>query len=315
MGLHPTEEVDTAPHPRSGRNRIGVRRRAGGRELVKSSSQPQEVWAEGWFYAAHGSYPFAPRCIELDEPRRTVVLELLPGATDAMALGISEPDRALWALVVLAQPLAILHARPPGPDPPAGQPVLPPVALPPAAEVQSSTPALMACLADVQARPRLVEGYESWRRALVATSLTHGDVKLDNVIVVGEEVYLTDWELSGRGDPSVDVGGVVGSMVCVWISALDLSSDGDPERWVTGAALPFRLLRQALVAFADAYGGAGRTGLREVLGWGGFWLVSRALSEASLSPAYEPATMLKVRLADSLLNRPERILPEVDRLR
>jgi aminoglycoside phosphotransferase (APT) family kinase protein len=298
-------------HPRSGRNRIAVREAGDAKHLVKSSGEAGDAWREGWFYATHGpSYGFAPRCLELDRAGRTVVLELLPEARDAQELGRTDPTRALRALTELGEALASLHRLPLDSRAPLAQPVLPPIERPSAAHLQASTPALWDCLRDLQGRRGLIDGYERWRAGLVADRVVHGDLKLDNVIVAEERVLLADWELAGRGDPSVDVGGAIGSMATVWLDGLALSPDEPAERWVDRGAVSFGALRAAIAAFADGYAGVARDRdwSADAVRSAAYWLVARAVSEASLSRAYAPATMLKLRVASSLAKRPERVL-------
>lgn len=303
--------MSVEPHPRSGRNRIAVRKDGDAERLVKSSGEPGETWPEGWFYATHGeSWELAPRCLELDRSSRTVVLEMLPGARDAQELSGPEPARALRAVAGLGEALAALHRLLPGTEAPLARPVLPPVELPSASGLQSGTPALWDCLRDLQQRRRLVAGYERWRDGLGAACVTHGDLKLDNVVIAAERVQLVDWELSGLGDPWVDVGGAIGSMTTVWLDGLALSPGEPAEQWVDGSSVSYGFLRAAVGAFVDGYAGGEHDeqwALRAVRS-AAYWLIARAVSEASLSRAYPPSAMLKVRTADSLANRPERIL-------
>lgn len=300
-----------AEHPRSGRHRIAIRRDGDREHLVKSSDSSQGVWAEGWFYARHGgSLAFAPRCVELDREGRTVVLELRPGARDAQALSEEDPLRGLHALTALAEPLAELHELPIDQGAPAARPALPQVARPWVSDLQAGSPALRDCLRDLQGRRQLVDGYEAWRAGLRADAITHGDVKPDNVIVSEAGVELIDWELAGRGDASVDVGALIGSMASIWIEALDLSADGSAEEWVSAGRVPYGALRTAVEGFLRGYRhrGHGDDWARGAVRWAAFWLVARAVGEASLSLAYAPRTMLKVRVADSLSRRPASLL-------
>jgi serine/threonine protein kinase len=277
---------------------------------VKGCAQPEGGWAEGWFYSAHGpSYAHAPRCVSVDRDSRVVVLEFSATAFDLQTIAASDPMRALRMLASLGGPVAELHDRPLSAGAPRSDPVLPRVAYPSAVAVQSATAAFRDCLRDLQNRHRLVAEYEGWRKSLRTNALVHGDIKADNILIDSNSVKIIDWELSGVGDPRVDIGGLIGSMVIVWLDALALDSAEAPEAWVADSAVSFRSLRAAVTDFLSAYSQSpvdDQFVLNSVIS-AACWLVARAVAEASLSRIYEPSVMLKLRVADALVADPRRI--------
>ncbi|MGV9883678.1 class V lanthionine synthetase subunit LxmK [Streptomyces sp. NPDC003006] len=68
----------------------------------------------------------------------------------------------------------------------------------------------------VQHDRRLVDGLVALREAEAAAEArpVHADLRLDQLLVAGETVFVTDWEEFRLGDPARDVGGFVGD----WLS-------------------------------------------------------------------------------------------------
>lgn len=77
-------------------------------------------------------------------------------------------------------------------------------------------------LAQVQATPVLLQGLRQMRQQWLRSSLIHGDMKWDNVVLSDLDrpappVRLVDWELVDVGDPAWDLAGLLQSFVVHWL--------------------------------------------------------------------------------------------------
>ena len=114
---------------------------------------------------------------------------------------------------------------------------------------------------------RIVQGFDelcaaldelarSWRE----DSVIHGDIRWDNCVAWRRSdsdrwarLQLIDWELSGVGDPGLDVGAFLGEYLRAWPQSIPISDPRDPGRLLAHAGLPLRRMRPALRAFWEAY--------------------------------------------------------------
>jgi len=118
----------------------------------------------------------------------------------------------------------------------------------------------------IRATPELLYGMAAlgaeWRRV----ALMHGDLKWENVLVVGpndgeRELRIIDWELADLGEPLWDVGGMLCSFLQYWLLNLSPAQTANPLD--PAAATPVRLddVRRASAEFWAAYVDATRDGL------------------------------------------------------
>lgn len=85
----------------------------------------------------------------------------------------------------------------------------------------------------------LAELYAGWRRIC----LMHGDVKWDNVLLVGpadgeRELRLIDWELADLGDPLWDAASGLCTFLQLWLLNLPLQQTPSDPQWVFSQAQP-----------------------------------------------------------------------------
>lgn len=99
--------------------------------------------------------------------------------------------------------------------------------------------------------PAIAEMSGRW----VASTLVHGDLKLDNVLIVDEEgecrVALVDWELVHLGDPAWDAASALHDYVMWWIITTPPSAS--VEERASGATSPMRMMQPAIRGAWDAY--------------------------------------------------------------
>lgn len=112
-------------------------------------------------------------------------------------------------------------------------------------------------LAQVQATPILLQGLWRLRREWLRTSLIHGDMKWDNVVLFGFDepepaARMVDWELVDLGDPAWDLAGLLQSFVVHWLGRFpDLA--GSSLQALCAADPRLAGFQVAVSAFLSAY--------------------------------------------------------------
>jgi Phosphotransferase enzyme family len=96
-----------------------------------------------------------------------------------------------------------------------------------------------------------------WR----ATTVIHGDVRFDNVLVrtagpetsASREIWITDWETAQFGDPAWDLAGALQSLLIFWVYSMPLSDERTAEDMVSHARIPAAHIRRAARALWSGY--------------------------------------------------------------
>lgn len=110
----------------------------------------------------------------------------------------------------------------------------------------------------IQQDEKLLAQWERANKEWQVNSLIHGDIKLDNVIVLPDEdangsatVKLIDWEMLQYGDIAFDIAGALQDYIFLW---LIMMPDADTaEEMIKGAPYPFSALHEAINAYWKAY--------------------------------------------------------------
>lgn len=115
-------------------------------------------------------------------------------------------------------------------------------------------------LENIQSDDLMMNTLESVTKMWKPDSLIHGDVKLDNFLVMedseddstaSENIKVIDWELVQFGDSAWDVAGVFNDFIFWWaISMPDLKT---PEEMVRNAAFPITKLKPGTKKFWETY--------------------------------------------------------------
>lgn len=167
------------------------------------------------------------------------------------------------------------------------------------ARLQSSAPACR----------RLEELGES----VAADALVHGDVRLDNCLVLpadgsrrGTRALLIDWELAGRGSAAFDAGTVVAEYLAVWVGSIPIVAPADPARLIARARHPLRRVQPAVHAFWWGYASAGpHPPLRRVVELAAVRLLQTAVEYAGSLAAASAHVVTLMQLADNMLRDPD----------
>jgi aminoglycoside phosphotransferase (APT) family kinase protein len=170
----------------------------------------------------------------------------------------------------------------------------------------------------LQGLDELCAGIDELLAGCSDASVIHGDVRWDNCLALREGhskgwtgLRLIDWELSGAGDPSVDVGAFMGEYLRAWLQSIPVADPHDPGRLLAQARLPLRRMRPALRAFWQAYavhaqGTAAEltNRLHRATGFAAVRLLSAALEEAQTLAELRAGALALLSLSQNLLSRP-----------
>jgi aminoglycoside phosphotransferase (APT) family kinase protein len=190
----------------------------------------------------------------------------------------------------------------------------------PSPEMRSYTsPGSLEIIRRVQAETELVSRLDAIASRWTATTVVHGDVKLDNILLQdaatagadpsAQRIYLVDWELVQRGDPAWDVAGALRDFIFFWI--IFMPHDLEPDDMAAQAKFPLAVLQPAIQQMWNGYrAAAGRTApasaalLDRAIDYAGVRMIRTALDlSATFTSVPAPAELL-LRVATNLLADP-----------
>ena len=147
-------------------------------------------------------------------------------------------------------------------------------------------------------------------------AVIHGDIKLDNFIVVDQEeedsvnIKLVDWEMVQIGDHAWDVAGGFNDFIFWWV--ITMPDDVPPEEMVKNARFPIYELHPAINAFWNSYcenrGGAvngNRQFVQKVMLFTGFRLLQTAYEIASKFDSIPHIARLILNMGKSVIRNPD----------
>jgi len=208
--------------------------------------------------------PFLPVLRHYDSKRHLLVTELVP---EAIPLGEYHLRTGRFSTRLAAQigkALSILHSLEMTPNPQSAirnpQSLGPPWVL----SAHHTTVDLYRQLSNanlqlvgaLQRIPGLGDRLDALRNSWRHTSLIHYDLKLENIIVTGgrpAHVKLIDWELAGMGDPSWDVGSIMGEYLAAWLLSIPVTGHHPPDRFLELARYPLSKIQPAIRSLWQAY--------------------------------------------------------------
>ncbi len=102
----------------------------------------------------------------------------------------------------------------------------------------------------------VVDFFESLRERWTPSAVIHGDVRLDNVLVLRDEaadarIALVDWETVQWGDPAWDLAGALQDSIFLWISSMPL--DREADEMAEAARYPLPVLQAGMRACLERY--------------------------------------------------------------
>lgn len=255
--------------------------------------------------------PVAPRVCKVTPDRRSAVFEALVDWTSLHDLFEFGDEREDPIAQLLGRTIAALHnakhvqcqLRAPSP-------------VPDFWDVDPSAAAAMTAgsldfLVDVQLTPGLADGLSELSRRSSRSVLTHGDVKLDNVLVRdGDDlaVALVDWELGGIGDPEWDVGSVAGDYLFRWLRSIRPRRGNPCESWLREANVSRTRVATLIARVIDGYEHEAQRQLEHAaLGrYVGLYLLQRAQVVVEACGSYSPHARALAHVGKRLCVEPER---------
>lgn len=267
--------------------------------------------------------PFAtdrPALVGYDRVDGVLVLASPPGARDlrrhhARARFSCALARAAGRALAQVHALApASHGLPPGPDPRSCLRLH----RPDLDTVLTLSAAALELIRMVQASDVLCAALGDLDAGWSGESLVHGDVRWDNCLALPGSgtgrwtgLQLIDWELSGPGDPALDVGAFLGEYLAAWSHSVPIVDPGDPAHLLAHARLPLRRMRPAVRAFWDAYmRGRGLTPAasaamqRRSTSFAAVRLLGAAFEEAQTLTELHAGVVRLIALSRNLLRRP-----------
>jgi 5-methylthioribose kinase len=154
--------------------------------------------------------------------------------------------------------------------------------------------------------------------------LTHNDLKLNNILLhknrseSSQMLRLIDWERSAWGDPSFDLGTLVGSYVQLWLSSLVISQSLSIEESLRLAMTPLEEVQPSIAALSLAYSNTFPKILSDrpdfwqrVVQFTGFSLIQQILGMIQYQKSFGNTGIAMLQVAKTLLCRPEASMPTI----
>jgi hypothetical protein len=215
---------------------------------------------------ANGLDRYLPRYFGYAPMRHLLVLGLVPGS---QSLHEYHADRSHFSVTLaraLGDALGCVHAigKPEEGDEKHTQVGRAPWVLslhqPDLGMLQGLSSATIELIKILQQFPDLCEELDSLRLEWKATTLIHNDVRWDNCLVFSApnanrvtRLNLIDWELSGFGDPSWDIGCAFSEYVAFWLMSIPITGDAPPDRFLHLSRHPIELMQPAMRSLWESY--------------------------------------------------------------
>ncbi len=125
-------------------------------------------------------------------------------------------------------------------------------------------------------------------------------------------IRLVDWELACRGDASWDVGGLFSEYLNLWLSAIPISGDEPPDRYLDLARFPLPAMWPSIRAFWIGYVHAARLAPRDAaerlvraVRYSAARLVQTAYEQLQDQGTVTNGAIYRLQLCHNILERPE----------
>lgn len=178
------------------------------------------------------------------------------------------------------------------------------------------SPAALEIIQRVQREDGLLARLDAIAARWRATTVVHGDIKLDNILVQhaapedgdasAMRVYLVDWELVQKGDPAWDVAGALRDFIFFWV--IFMNPELEPDEMAAQARFPLTVLQGAIRELWAGYGAANSVADEDLLAravdYAAVRMIRTALDLSSTFPAVLAPAELLLRVASNLLADP-----------
>jgi aminoglycoside phosphotransferase (APT) family kinase protein len=264
---------------------------------------------------------FLPRCVMYDEAAQVLVLETPPGARDLA----QQYDRGRFSLILARQTgkaLAAVHSTSPrsldGVDPVDPRRLLAVHRLD-LETMGTLTAAGLELVRLVQGSADLCEGLDQLLSEPVRDGVVHGDLRWDNVLVVGRggsrrrtRALLVDWELAAAGDPALDIGAYLAEYLRFWKRHAGMPEPGRAGNRLYAPARALPHMQPTVAAFWEAYVRSRALPadelsptLQRALRFAGARLVLAALEETQTLSELKYSLRMTLQLGANVMQRPD----------
>ncbi len=187
----------------------------------------------------------------------------------------------------------------------------------PAPDVRSYiSPAALEIVQRVQSEDGMLARLDAIAARWRATTVVHGDIKLDNILVQhaapedgdgsAVRVYLVDWELVQKGDPAWDVAGALRDFIFFWV--IFMNPELEPDQMAEQARFPLAVLQGAIrelwAGYCATNSEADEDLLARAVDYAAVRMIRTALDLSSTFPAVPAPAELLLRVASNLLADP-----------
>lgn len=199
---------------------------------------------------------FLPRLLEHEPIAGSAIYALIPGASSLYLVAHRRRHVAPRIAERLGGALAVLH-RTALDCPQAVRPWVLEVHRMHLADYHTASAANLEFMRIMQQFPAIGLELDRLHAAWVATTLTHNDLKWDNVIISSSSRHrplaLVDWEQVGLGDPGWDLGCVFAEFLAFWVSSIPYVVGVPVYELTSLAARPIETLHPGIASFWEAY--------------------------------------------------------------
>ena len=272
---------------------------------------------------------YLPRCYRFDPAERLLVLESVRGSRNLAQHHLSSGRFSSAVARELGKAVGILHAafRAGSGETeeirrlPANPPWVFGLPWPTLQLYLASSGGNREFLKIVQASGDLATRFDELGTEWRADTLIHGDLKWSNCLVVTvarsaarrrARIRLVDWELACRGDASWDVGGLFSEYLNLWLSAIPISGDEPPDRFLDLARFQLPSMWPSIRAFWTAYVQATRLAPRDAaerlvraVRYSAARLVQTAYEQLQDQSTVTNGAIYRLQLCHNILERPE----------
>jgi hypothetical protein len=267
-------------------------------------------------YRRLASSSFVPAHYLSDIESRILILDLVSGSESLSEYHRRTPSCPVSVGRKQGEVLSALHLATQGSEEPGKIPWILSVHETNPAWFDSLSPANARLLEIVQEYPEYCELLNSVRREWQPSSLIHGDVKWDNLLISHSEspnpqVILVDWEMAIFGDPCWDVGAVFQAYLNFWIYSMPFHEGIDADLLVSRAHRPLEQLQPAIRGFWESYSSAmgfdratSRARLTHSARCGAARMIQSAYEMMHLWQQMPPAGAAMLQVSFNILNRP-----------
>lgn len=160
-------------------------------------------------------------------------------------------------------------------------------------------------------------------QAITPLCLTHNDLKLNNILLLNDWensqqnlVRLIDWERAGWGDPTFDLGMLMGAYIQIWLGSLVVSQSLTIDESLRLATTPLELLQPSIATLYITYLNTfpeitehKPDFLKRVIQCAGFALIGQIQAMIQYQKSFGNTGIAMLQVAKTLLCRPTQSIP------